>query len=56
MSPVGLSPLSGLFFFCTELHPACFGAVLEKEVTRAAEASDVVRAVLEAKIGEHDAL
>ena len=30
--------------------------MLEKEVTRAAEASDAVRAVLEAEIGEHDVL
>ena len=30
--------------------------MLEKEVTRVAEASDTVWAVLEAKIGEHDAL
>ena len=30
--------------------------MLEKEVTRAAEASVAVQAVLEAKIGEHDAL
>ena len=30
--------------------------MLEKEVTRAAEASDAVWAVLEAEIGEHDAL
>jgi len=29
---------------------------LEEEVTRAAEASIVVQAVLEAEIGEHDAL
>ena len=29
---------------------------MEKEVTQAAEASVVVQAVLEAEIGEHDAL
>ena len=52
----GPLPLFDLFFSRAEPHPARFGAGLEKEVSRVAEAFVAVQATLEAKIEEHDPL
>ena len=55
MSLIGFNPVR-LVFFHAQPRPACLGAGLEKEVTRAAEASVAVQAVLEAEIQEHNVL
>ena len=45
-----------LVFLCAQPHSISFGAKLEREATRAAEASVAVQAVLETEIREHNAL